>query len=66
MKKKLNNYKLPTNDEIKNNFKNDYYPDYENNDNEEIIKDYFEVNINKVLNPKNSFGLKFKLIKFLL
>ena len=66
IKKKLSNYKFPNNDEIKNNFKKNYCPKMENNDNLTIIKDNFEVNVNKAINPKINFGLKYKLIKFLL
>ena len=67
IKKKLNNFKIPNNDEIKINFKKCYCPKYENIDNKTIIiKNIFEVNINKVINPKINFGLKYKLIKFLL
>lgn len=66
LKKKLSNYKFPNSDEIKANFKINYCPKNENNDNITIIKNYFEVNINKVIYPKINFGLKYKLIKFLL
>ena len=66
LKKKLSNYKFPNSDEIKTNFKINYCPKNENNDNITIIKNYFEVNINKVIYPKINFGLKYKLIKFLL
>ena len=63
LKKKLSNYKFPNSDEIKANFKINYCPKNENNDNITIIKNYFEVNINKVIYPKINFGLKYKLIK---
>ena len=67
IKKKLsNNYKFPNRDEIKINFKNNYCPKNENNYNITIIKNNFEININKLINPKINFGLKYKLIKFLL
>jgi hypothetical protein len=66
IKKQLSNYKFPNSDEIKINFKKNYCPKTENNDNITIIKDNFKVNINKVIYPKINFGLKYKLIKFLL